>query len=86
MASAKLTKALAEKKVLLQKAPTISGEVQLLFYPVYNARTGKTETPAPLLIAHGKAVDPLTRTGVTVDHLRNSNLEDLVRAQVVVVL
>jgi len=86
MASAKLVKALAEGRVIFKKAPMISGQVQLTFLPVYNPQTGKTMQPAPILLSGWEEVDPLKRSDVTIENLRSSNLEDLVRRQAIVLL
>jgi hypothetical protein len=83
MASAKLTKALAEQRIVLKKAPRIQGEVVLAFRPMLNKRTGKMEQPASIAIGW-RSVNPLARTGVTIDNVRNSNLQDLVRRGAVV--
>ena len=86
MASAKLIKALASQKIKIRKSPKISGEVMLTFKPVYNKETGKVATPKPISIQGFKEIDPLKRSDVTIENLRNSNLEDLVRRQAVVLL
>lgn len=83
MASAKLVEALATGNVTLRKAPRVSGEVQLIFQPLYNRKTGKTETPNAIPIGF-KPVNPLKRSDVTLDHLKHSNLEQLVRKRAVV--
>ncbi len=85
MASAKLTKALATGNVVIQKAPKVSGEVQLVFEALYNKTTGKTETPKPISVGW-KPVDPLKRSDVTLDNVRHSNLHQLVRRRAVVLL
>jgi len=84
MASAKLTKALAEGKVVIQKAPRISGQVQLSFRPTYDPKTGKTTQPAPVILSGWNEVEPLKRSDVTLDHLKNSNLDKLVRKQAII--
>jgi len=86
MASAKLVKALAEGKVVIQRAPRVSGEVQLSFRPTYDPKTGKTTQPAPVILSTWKPVEPLKRSDVTLDHLKNSNLEALVRKQAIILL
>jgi len=86
MASAKLIKALASQNVKFRKSPKTSGEVMLTFKPTYNKTTGKTTTPKPISIQGFSEVQPLLRSDVTIDHLRNSNLEDLVRRQAIVLL
>ena len=84
MASAKLVEALATGKVVLRKAPRISGEVQLVFRPLYNKQTGKTETPNAVPIGW-TPVEPLKRSDVTMDHIRHSNLELLVRKRAIII-
>lgn len=86
MASAKLVKALAEQRVLLRKAPRVSGEVVLTFRGIVNRQTGVMEKPADIRIMGWREVDPMRRVGVTVEQLRNSNLADLIRRQAVVLL
>lgn len=86
MASAKLVRALAEGRVVLQKAPKIGGEVMLSFRPLINRATGKREQPASIMLSSFKPVDPLKRSDVTIEHLKNSNLGDLVRRNAVVLL
>ncbi len=85
MASAKLTKALATSNIVLQKAPRVSGEVALTFRPLYNKTTGKTEQPKSVTI-DTKPIDPLKRSDVTLDHIKNSNLDQLVRRRLVVLV
>jgi len=86
MASAKLVRALAEGRVVIQKAPRVGGEVMLTFRPLMNRTTGKLEQPASIALSTFKPVDPLKRSDVTIEHLRNSNLADLVRRQAIVLL
>jgi len=86
MASAKLVKAMATGKVTIQKAPKISGEVQLVFFPLLNKQTGKVEQPNSITLSNWNPIEPLKRSDVTMDHLKNSNLEDLVRKQAIVLL
>ena len=86
MASAKLVRALAEGKVVLKKAPKVGGEVMLTFRPLMNRQTGKVEQPASIMIAGFRPVEPLKRSDVTLEHLRNSNLDDLVHRGAVVLL
>ncbi len=85
MASAKLTKALAEQRIVLQKAPRVGGEVMLAFRPLLNKITGKVEHPASISIGW-KAIEPVKRTDVTMDNMRHSNLDDLVRRGAVVLV
>jgi hypothetical protein len=86
MASAKLVRALAEGKVTIQKAPKIGGEVMLTYRPLMNRQTGKIEQPASVTLSTFRPFEPLKRSDVTIDHLRNSNLEDLVRRGAIVLL
>jgi hypothetical protein len=86
MASAKLVRALAEGKVKLQRAPKIGGEVMLSFKPLVNRQTGKVEQPARISLSTYQPIEPLKRSDVTIEHLRNSNLADLVRRGAVVLL
>ena len=86
MASAKLVRALAQGRVVFKKAPMISGQVQLTFRPTVDQRTGKVTQPAPIVLSGWEQVDPMKRSDVTLDHLRNSNLEDLVQRQAIVLL
>lgn len=85
MASAKLVEALATGNVVIQKAPKVSGEVQLVFQPLYNKTTGKTDIPNPISIGW-KPVHPMKRSDVTLDNIKHSNLEVLVRKRAVVLL
>lgn len=86
MASAKLVRALAEGKVVIQKAPKVGGEVMLTFRPLMNRTTGKVEQPASITLSTFKPVEPLKRSDVTLEHLRNSNLEALVQRRAIVLL
>lgn len=86
MASAKLVRALAEGRVVLQKAPRVGGEVMLTFQPLLNRKTGKMEQPASIMLSAFKPVEPLRRSAVTIEHLKHSNLGDLVRRNAVVLL
>lgn len=86
MASAKLVRALAEGKVLIQKAPRVGAEVMLSFRPLMNRKTGKVEKPASIILSGFKPVDPLKRSDVTLENLRNSNLADLIKRQAIVLL
>ena len=85
MASAKYVKALASRQIKLRKAPRISGEVALVFRPLYNQETGKTVQPKTISIGW-KAMEPLRRTDVSMENIRNSNLEQLIRRRAVVLL
>jgi hypothetical protein len=86
MASARLTKALAEQKVIIKKAPRVSGEVMLTFFPLMDRKTGKVSQPAAISLNGWTPVEPLRRSDVTIDNLRASNLEALVKRQAVVLL
>lgn len=86
MASAKLVRALAEGKVVIRKAPKVGGEVMLTFRPLMNRTTGKMEQPASIMLSSFKEVEPLRRSDVTLEHLKNSNLGDLVRRQAIVLV
>jgi hypothetical protein len=85
MASAKYVKAMATGVVKIQKAPRVSGETMLVFKPLLNKKTGKVETPKSISIGL-KVVEPLKRSDVTIDHLKHSNLQDLVRRQAIKLL
>ena len=86
MASAKLVRALAEGKVVIQKAPKVGGEVMLTFRPLLNRKTGKLEQPASMSLSTFKPVEPMRRSDVTLEHLRNSNLDELVRRNAIVLV
>jgi hypothetical protein len=55
MASAKLVRALAEGRVVIQKAPRVGGEVMLSFRPLLNRTTGRMEQPASITMNGFKA-------------------------------
>ena len=82
MASAKYVKAMASGIIRLQKAPRVGGEVMLVFRPLYNKTTGKPDTPKSITVGTS-AVEPMLRSDVTLDNLRHSNLEHLIRRQAV---
>ena len=86
MASAKLVRALAEGRVVIRKAPRVGGEVMLSFRPLLNRQTGKMEQPASIMLAGFKEIEPLKRSDVTLEHLKHSNLGDLVRRNAIVLL
>lgn len=86
MASAKLVRALAERHVVIQKAPRVAGEVVLTFQPLLNRETGETVQPASILLSTWKPIEPLLRSDVTIDNLRHSNLEDLVARRAIILL
>ena len=73
--SIKLEQAFANKQVLVKKV--ISGEVTVHF----NDKNVKDIT-----ISHNGTIDLLSKRGVTVDHLRNSNLLTLVQERFIVVV
>jgi len=83
MASAKYVKALASRNIKLRKAPRISGEVSLIFNPLYDPETGKTVQPKSIPIGW-KEIEPLRRTDVSLENIRHSNLEQLIRRRAVV--
>lgn len=85
MASAKYVKAIATGNIVIQKAPRVSGETMLVFNPLLNKKTGKVETPKSISIG-SSPVEPLKRSDVTLDHLKHSNLQDLVRRQAIKLL
>ena len=85
MASAKYVKALASRKIKLRKAPRTSGEVALVFRPLYDQQTGKTVQPKTISIGW-TPMEPLKRTDVSLDNIRHSNLEQLVGRRAVVLL
>jgi len=64
--SAKLESALACKKVLIRKK--VSGEVVIHFFD---------KGVKDITLSHNGIVDILSRRGVTVEAIRNSNLKDL---------
>jgi hypothetical protein len=57
----------------------------LVFKPLLNKQTGKVETPRSISIGL-TPIEPLKRSDVTLDHLKHSNLQDLVRRQAVKLL
>jgi hypothetical protein len=86
MASAKLVRALAEGRVVIRKAPKVGGEVMLSFRPLLNRQTGKMEKPGSIMLSGFKPVEPLKRSDVTIEHLKHSNIGDLVRRNAIVLL
>lgn len=85
MASARYVKAIATGNVKLRKAPKVSGEVMLTFSPLYNTTSGETEKPKSISIGF-RDMEPLKRSDVTLENIKNSNLEQLVRRRAVVLL
>lgn len=73
--SAKLEKALASKQVLIRKLA--SGEVCVHF---------ESKDIKDIIISHKGVVDLLSKRGVTVDAIRNSNLKDLIRDNLIEVI
>jgi hypothetical protein len=86
MASARLTRALAEGQVKIQRAPRVGCEVMLAFRPLRNRETGQMEKLASISLSTFRPIEPLKRSGVTIEHLRNSNLDDLLRRQAVILV
>lgn len=86
MASAKLVRALAEGRVVIQKAPKVGGEVMLTFRPLMNRQTGQVEKPKSISLSAFQPVEPLKRSDVTLENLKHSNLGDLVRRNAIVLL
>lgn len=83
MASARLVRALATRDVKVRKAPGVSGEVALTFRPLMDRVTGETTQPASIRLSTFATVEPLKRSDVTLENLRESNLADLVRRNVI---
>jgi len=73
--SAKLEKALAQKQVLLRKS--VTGEVKITFESV---------DVKDVLLSHRGVVDLLSKRGVTIEAIRNSNLKELIQKRYVEVL
>jgi hypothetical protein len=73
--SAKLEKALANKQVLIRKL--VSGEVVLHF---------KSNEVKDLYLSHNGVIDLLSKRGVTIENIRNSNLKELLQKRYVDVL
>lgn len=76
--SAKYLKAIAYRKIVA--CATTSGEVQIVFKPTY--RDGKIVQPKSVRLG-ATYVDLLTRTDVTLDDVKRSNLDQLVASGVV---
>ena len=64
--SAKLEKALAMKQVLVKKV--VSGEVKIHFFD---------KDLKPITLSHSGIIDLLSRRGVTIDAIRESNIKQL---------
>jgi xylose isomerase len=73
--SAKLEKALAMKQVLVRKNTT--GEVKVTF---------ESKDVKDVVLSHRGIVDLLSKRGVTVEAIRNSNLKELIQKRYVEVL
>jgi len=73
--SAKLEKAIAMKQVLVRKNTT--GEVKITF---------ESKEVKDVILNHRGIVDLLSKRGVTVDAIRNSNLKELIQKRYVEVL
>jgi hypothetical protein len=73
--SAKLEKALAMKQVLVRKNTT--GEVKVTF---------ESKDVKDVVLSHRGIVDLLSKRGVTVEAIRNSNLKELIQKRFVEVL
>jgi hypothetical protein len=73
--SAKLEKALASKQVLVRKLA--SGEVCVHF---------QNKDVKDIIISHKGVVDLLSKRGVTIDAIRNSNLKELIQERLVEVV
>jgi len=73
--SAKLEKALAKKQVYIKKL--VSGEVTIHF---------SDPTVKDLTMSHNGVMDLLSKRGVTVDVIRDSNLKELIQKRYVDVI
>lgn len=73
--SAKLENALANRQVLIRKI--VSGEVVIHF---------ADSDIKSVILSHGGVMDLASRRGVTVDAIRNSNLNDLLKRRMVEIL
>jgi hypothetical protein len=73
--SAKLEKALAQKQVLLRKS--VTGEVKITF---------DSADVKDVILSHRGVVDLLSKRGVTIEAIRNSNLKELIQKRYVEVL
>jgi hypothetical protein len=73
--SAKLEKALAMKQVLVRK--NVTGEVKVTF---------ESKDVKDVVLSHRGIVDLLSKRGVTVEAIRNSNLKELIQKRFVEVL
>lgn len=73
--SAKLEKALAQKQVLLRKS--VTGEVKITF---------DSTDVKDVILSHRGVVDLLSKRGVTIEAIRNSNLKELIQKRYIEVL
>jgi hypothetical protein len=73
--SAKLENALAKKQVLLRKI--VSGEVVIHF---------ADKNVKDIVLSHNGVMDLLSKRGVTIEAVRDSNLKDLIQRRMVEVL
>ena len=73
--SAKLEKAIAMKQVLVRKNTT--GEIKITF---------DSKEVKDVILNHRGIVDLLSKRGVTIDAIRNSNLKDLIQKRYIEVL
>ena len=73
--SAKLEKAITMKQVLVRKNTT--GEVKITF---------ESKEVKDVILNHRGIVDLLSKRGVTVDAIRNSNLKELIQKRYVEIL
>lgn len=73
--SAKLEKALSIKQVLIRKI--VSGEVTIHFL---------NKNVKDIVLSHSGILDLLSKRGITVDAIRNSNLKELIQQQFVEIL
>ena len=73
--SAKLEKALAMKQVLVRKNTT--GEIKVTF---------ESKDVKDVVLSHRGIVDLLSKRGVTVEAIRNSNLKELIQKRFIEVL
>jgi hypothetical protein len=65
--SAKLEKALAMKQVLVKRV--VAGEVKIHFHD---------KKIKPITLSHNGVLDLLSRRGITVDAIRDSNIKELI--------
>ena len=73
--SAKLEKALAQKQVLLRK--NVTGEIKITF---------TSKDVKDVVLSHRGIVDLLSKRGVTIDAIRDSNLKELIQKRYIEIL